>query len=247
MGKVGECGTIGKKRGAESTSVSGNEAVELRQFDNVENMTRATVGLLAEAFRREGHAPYGVMLSGGRTPLNAYGTLTRNPVVPSTSLHILFSDERVAPPDSPQSNYGNARAMIRALGVPEDRVLRVRGEIPVDEAAERYDRDLAGFIDKGGSLPLGLLGLGADGHTASLFSLDDVERARRRFAVPVSREPKPDRVSVTPDLLARFERIVFLVSGPEKAGVIETLLREPAALPAGRAVARASRVEIWAS
>jgi 6-phosphogluconolactonase len=221
--------------------------MELRRFDNANEMNGATVGLLAQAFRREGRSPYGVMLSGGRTPLKAYHALARNPVVPSTSLHILFSDERVAPPDSPQSNYGNARAMIRALGIPEDRVLRVRGEMPMEEAAERYDRDLAEFVEKGGSLPLGLLGLGADGHTASLFSIEDVDRATGRFAIPVPRAPKPDRVSVTPDFLARFEQIVFLVAGPEKADAVETLLREPAALPAGRAVAGASQVEIWVS
>ena len=187
------------------------------------------------------------MLSGGNTPLEAYRTLARSPVPASDSLLFLFSDERMVPSDSPDSNYHNAAPMIAALGIPGNHVIRVHTELGLSEAAQRYHDDLGKFLQKGGRITLGLLGLGADGHTASIFSKDDIDRCRARWATEVPRDDGPDRVTVTPELLKRIESVIFLVAGPEKADVAETLAREPETLPAGRAVAGVKDVQLWAS
>ncbi|TLY93999.1 MAG: hypothetical protein E6K44_03645, partial [Gammaproteobacteria bacterium] len=117
-----------------------------------------------------------IMLSGGTTPLPAYRELARGPL-PHDRLHVLFSDERYVPSDADASNYHQARALLEALALPASAVARVRTELPIEEAASDYERQLAALLNAGVPLGLGLLGLGADGHTASLFGTADLERA----------------------------------------------------------------------
>ena len=153
----------------------------------------------------------------------------------------------MVPVISPENNYGNARPMIGALGVSEQRVLRVRTELALADAAARYEQDIAGFLKKGGKISLGLLGLGADGHTASIFSREDVEAGRGHYAVAVPKQGGPSRVTVTADLLAMVDCIIFLASGPDKAAIVKTFMANPESLPAGLAVAKARDVHLWVS
>jgi 6-phosphogluconolactonase/glucosamine-6-phosphate isomerase/deaminase len=95
------------------------------------------------------------------------------------------------------------------------------------------------------SVPLGLLGLGADGHTASLFNLQDAGRRDGRLAVPVVKTEKPDRISVTPTFLRKIDKIIILATGAEKKKRIQTLLAKPGTIPAGVALADHPDVEIW--
>lgn len=216
-----------------------------RRFKHAEEMTAEAARVLGAELAVADARPRAVMLSGGKTPLPVYDILTRNPVRTGPAVHVLFSDERMVRFDSLESNYAAATPMITALGLPRERVLYVHTGLPLQEAADRYDRDLAAFFEGGGTIPLGLLGLGADGHTASLFSAQDAERGRGRLAVAVDREKGADRVSVTPDLLARVERCVFLVAGPDKTEAVEALLNAPGSTVAGVAVTRARSVEVW--
>lgn len=229
--------------------------MQLRKFESPQAMHQATENLLRRAMGARTHAealpglqpgrPYGIMLSGGSTPMPAYRALADSAVWPADDLHVLFSDERVVRPDDERSNYGNTLPMLRAMNLPDERVLRVRGELGLEEAAARFENDLAAFFRRGGSVPLGLLGLGADGHTASLFSPEDVARGKGMLAQAVSRDEGPDRVSVSAEFLSRIGRIVFLVRGADKAAVVDRLLREPESIAAGRAIASARHVEIW--
>lgn len=186
------------------------------------------------------------MLSGGQTPLPAYRLLlAAPPPIVAETVNLFLSDERLVPPDSPESNQGRLADFFRALRVPEDRILRVPSTLAPAEAAQRYHRDLAALLGRGTRITLGLLGLGADGHTASLFTPDDLRRGAGRYAVVVPRPSGPARVSVTPELLARIEQIVFLVSGRDKDAAVEKLLRNPESLSAGLAVAGCRQVELW--
>ena len=185
-----------------------------------------------------------IMLSGGTTPLPAYRALARGPL-PHDRLHILFSDERYVPSDSDASNYHQSRPLLDALALPATAVARVHTELPLDEAARDYERQLAALLDSGVRVGLGLLGLGADGHTASLFGAADLERARGRLAIAVHRPDGMSAVSVTPDLLARVEEPVFVVAGSGKHDALQALTAQDRNLTAWRAVQGCPRVQLW--
>lgn len=221
--------------------------MEERRFADMTALSGAAAELLMEAFRGGGvGAPTGVMLSGGRTPLEAYARVAASGLRAGPRVWSLFSDERMAPLNSRESNAGAARGMLDAVGVWPDRVLRVRGELAVSDAASRYDEALRSFLDGGGRIVLGFLGLGVDGHTASLFAPDDLARGAGGLAVAVSRARGPARVSVTPGLLSHVERIVFLVDGAAgKADVTSRMVRDPLSVVAGRAVQGCERVDVW--
>jgi 6-phosphogluconolactonase len=174
----------------------------------------------------------GVMLAGGRTPLEIYRRAAAESL--STGGILFLSDERYVPATDPQSNYGTIFPLFGNL-------LRVRTELPIESAAQTFNNDLSRLKN----IPLGLLGLGTDGHTASLFNLKDAALRDERLAIPVLKKEKPDRISVTPVLLNRIEKIIILATGAEKKEMIQTLLEKPETIPAGVALAGHSNVEIW--
>jgi 6-phosphogluconolactonase/glucosamine-6-phosphate isomerase/deaminase len=186
-----------------------------------------------------------VMLSGGTTPMAAYRTLARQPPVHDDRLHVLFSDERYVPADSSASNYYQSRPLLDALALPPESLLRVRTELPLDEAAAAYDAALTTLLSSGIHIGLGLLGLGANGHTASLFTPDDIERARGRYAIAVQRPDGMSAVSVTPELLATVREPVFVVAGSGKQDALRALLAQDTSLVAWRAVQGCADVELW--
>ncbi|MCX5758365.1 MAG: 6-phosphogluconolactonase, partial [Candidatus Hydrogenedentes bacterium] len=160
-------------------------AVTVRPFPDERSFTEAIIGILVEELTRDCETPHAVMLSGGNTPLAAYNALAGSGVVASATARVLFSDERMVPADSLESNFGNAAPMLSALEIRNERLLCVHTELPLEAAADRYDADVAAFFGRGGRIGLGLLGIGVDGHTASLVTLADVERGADRWAIPV--------------------------------------------------------------
>lgn len=209
---------------------------------------RALESALEERLARAIAAPpaTAVMLSGGSTPLPAYRALGARPgLAAAAGLRVLFSDDRYVPADSPASNYHQAQPLLAALALPSGAVLRVRTELPLEEAARDYEGQLAALLQSGVHIGLGLLGLGADGHTASLFGAGDLERAHGRLALAVHRPDGMSAVSVTPELLARLAEPVFVVAGADKQEAVRRLLAQDPALTAWRAVAGCGRVEVW--
>lgn len=215
----------------------------LRSFESAQALTQEMADLLEEHLR--GTGPVAVMLAGGKTPLPIYAELIRRGVKASDAVRILYSDERYVPVDSPDSNYGTTCPLLASLAIPDSRVFRVHPELPWSASAVRYHGDLRRFMNGTGRITLGLLGLGADGHTASLFTPEDVARGGNLYAVAVPRESKPDRISATPELLRRVERLVILATGPEKRGIVTRLVQEPDQVVAGLALREAPQVEIW--
>ncbi|TAN38029.1 MAG: hypothetical protein EPN23_03510 [Verrucomicrobia bacterium] len=215
------------------------------RFQTLEKLNTALVDLLAAEFTRVTPTPRLVMLSGGKTPLAAYAQLAARGVTAEAHLHLCVSDERAVPPASPEHNAGQLAPLLRALRLPQERTLFPNTALPLAEAAQAWHTQLSNFIARGGRPSLGLLGLGADGHTASLFTLDDVARGHGALAQPVTRPAPPNRISVTVDLLEKFERLIFVVAGAEKQAMRDRLLHAPLTIPAGAATARAPRVECW--
>lgn len=219
----------------------------VKHFDHSSMLEEKAAAMLEDHFGIASTQPHAVMLTGGKTPLGLYGRLEDSPPRIDDRLHLLLSDERHVPPDSLDSNFGKMRPMIDATGIDDSRVMRVNTRLPLEAAARRYHEELAAYFDGGGRITLGILGLGADGHLASLFTADDVQMGRDRFAVAVRRKNGPDRISVTPDLLLKAERLVFLVCGTEKAQVVERMASDPTSVMAGRVVQDAPNVQLWFS
>jgi 6-phosphogluconolactonase len=186
-----------------------------------------------------------IMLSGGTTPLPAYRALASRPLPHDERLHVLFSDERYVPTDSEASNYHQARPLLDALALGPQRLLRVRTELPLEQAAAEYERALDSLLRSGTRITLGLLGLGSDGHTASLFSAGDLARAGGHLAIPVQRPDGMSAVSVTPSLLAQVETLLFVVAGPAKEQALRALAAQDGRLTAWRAVDSSAAVALW--
>jgi len=160
-------------------------------------------------------------------------------------LRVLFCDERYVPATSPASNYHQSEPLLQALALPPERVLRVRTELPLAAAAADYAAQLAALLNAAQGVRLGLLGLGPDGHTASLFSAADLERARGRLAIPVQRPDGMSAVSVTPQFLATVRELVFVVAGSGKDEAIHRLIAQDLKLTAWAAVQGCAAVELW--
>lgn len=200
--------------------------------------------LLAEP-EEDACRPRALMLAGGKTPLAAYAALGQSLPATIPPWTFLYSDDRVVPPDDPRSNFGNTRPLLEALGATPTCVLRVDGEATVDAAAAAYDTALGRWLEGGGHIGFGLLGLGADGHTAGLFTPAHLDEARGRWAIGVRRPDGLSGVTVTPDLLRRVERLAFVITGADKREIARTFLSATRTTIAGRAVAGHPAVEVW--
>jgi 6-phosphogluconolactonase len=214
------------------------------QYPTATALANALADALVEAVTRPMNGPRAIMLAGGSTPLAAYRLLAeRKPAWPADA-RVFFSDERHVPPDDPRSNYGNIAPLLCESGLPDDRIERVRGEWPLEHATADYAIRLDRLLD-GVALPLGLLGLGADGHTASLFSEDDVRRGQERAAVAVRRHDGLAGISATPRVFCKIVRIIIAVVGSEKRAVAEQFVKNPNSIAAGIALRGHRGVELW--
>ncbi|MGH7655390.1 MAG: 6-phosphogluconolactonase [Gemmatimonadaceae bacterium] len=202
-----------------------------------------------------------VALSGGSTP-HALFALLASPAysrrVEWPRVHLFWGDERCVPPDDESSNYRMAReTLIDHVPLPPENVHRMRGEDPPAAAAERYEQELrAAFATPTGApraeprsrFDLVLLGLGTNGHTASLFPHLRAVHEHKRWVVAEDVEMlQMWRVTLTPDVINAAAEILFLVSGHEKAPVLRRVLRGPRMvddLPA-QAIAPADGRLLW--
>jgi 6-phosphogluconolactonase len=179
-----------------------------------------------------------IALSGGSTPRAAYQHLAAR-CPPWARADFFFGDERIVPPDADGSNYKMANdALLDRLPLKEDQVHRIAGELPPDEAADRAEADLRACVpgDPVPQLDLILLGMGPDGHTASLFPGAPELEETGRLMVPVHRPemPQPWRVSMTMPVLNAGKRVLVLVGGAEKAPMVKRALAHDPSIPAGR-------------
>ena len=178
-----------------------------------------------------------VALSGGSTPKSLYTLLARESdassraQVPWDKMHVFWGDERHVPPDHPESNYRMAyEAMLAKLPLPAANVHRIKTENPdAGEAADEYEQELRTFFRLAPTqLPrfdLVLLGMGPDGHTASLFpGTGAVHEQTRLVAAPWVEPFQTYRVTLTPPVLNNAACVIFLVSGEDKAETLRTVL-----------------------
>ena len=175
----------------------------------------ATAELAAERLAAAARAGGHVVLTGGSTPRRAYELAAE--LQPDWSrVEVWWSDERCVPPDDDRSNYGMAKAaLLDRLTVGPAAVHRMRGELGRDEGAAQYERELGGLA----RFDLLLLGLGPDGHVASLYpgrpTLDETER--RAIGAEAHLQPFVDRITLTLPVLRAARAVLFLVAGADKA------------------------------
>lgn len=174
-----------------------------------------------------------IALSGGSTPLPVYQYLADSPEYDRLEwdkIHFFWGDERTVPPDHPDSNFGQARqALLDPRQIPPLNIHRIQGELQPEDAAQDYDQELLSFFKEDPPrLDLVLLGMGGDGHTASLFPGTDILSASQdteRLVLPVF-VPKLDtwRISFTPRTIKAARKILFLVAGEGKAATLAQVL-----------------------
>lgn len=219
--------------------------ISMRRFTSIAEFDAALVERLERAVSAPSAAGTALMLSGGRTPLPTYREVAVRKPTPAPGLHVLFSDDRYVPATSESSNFFQTRLLVDALALPESAVLRVHTELPLEQAAADYDRKLSAMLSSGVRITLGLLGLGADGHTASLFNAAQLEQARGKLAIAVQRPDGLQGISVTPELLSKVAEPLFLVTGADKHAIVEEFLKSDSSLTARLAVAGCPKAEIW--
>jgi 6-phosphogluconolactonase len=233
---------------------------EIRIAENGQAWATAAAELVhavgQEAVRMNGR--FLIALSGGATPETLYRTLTAPNFADRfdwSSTTFFFSDERAVPPDDTRSNYALAnRTLFNPLNIMSSQVYRMAGEShDLQAAAHQYEQQLRRVtntpISSRPTLDLILLGVGEDGHTASLFPGSSALHDRRNLIV-VTQSPKdpPTRLSMTLPVINRANVILFLVSGAGKAGVVRAILdpktEAERQLPASLVAAESGRL-IW--
>jgi len=214
-----------------------------REVVRTANLTADAAAFILEQARAAlaERGEFRIALAGGNTPRPIYtefGRIARD--LPWERVRFTFGDERCVPPDDPESNYRMARETLFApFGIPEKSILRMRGEIEPALAAQEYEDALALFATQHGETiyrhDLLLLGMGDDGHTASLFPGTAAlgEQVRR---VAANYVPKLDawRLTMTLPLLNQSRQVLFLVGGQKNPELLERVLAGASEYPASQ-------------
>lgn len=206
----------------------------LRVHEDVRDLAEAAARLFVEEAKGTigESGRFSVALAGGSTPKATYETLASRYASPSdldwNKVHVFFGDERTVGPDHEDSNYRMAQETLLSR-VPAGSVHRMRGELPPREAAALYEEELTAFFvpQPGGAprLDLLMLGMGDDGHTASLFPRTPALDVRDRWVVenPVEKLGTT-RLTLTVPAINAARNVVFLVAGEGKAGALKEIL-----------------------
>lgn len=200
------------------------------------------------------HGSFTVALAGGNTPRLTYESLATNEFsrrIAWPRVQIFFGDERAVPPQNPDSNYRMVHeALISRVAIPPANVHRVQGELDANESASAYETELRTVFGavEWPRFDLVLLGMGADGHTASLFPDSPALTESTKWVIATLQpQTRQQRITLTLPVLNHSVRVLFLVTGKEKAAAVARVLNEQTAraeLPAQK-VRPANAVVEW--
>lgn len=200
----------------------------IKKFNNIEELSqfaaRAFIERANQAIDKRGR--FLVSLSGGSTPMKLYERLA-DEKLDWSRVHFFWGDERCVPADDPGNTYGQTKKILfDKIGATN--IHRVESELEPASAAERYAHTLSGFADAPFDFPrfdLVLLGMGDDGHTASLFPRSPVDIDASTIAVTAHYQDRPaNRVSLTPKVFNEAREIWFLVTGTSKAETLRNVI-----------------------
>jgi 6-phosphogluconolactonase len=210
---------------------------DVQVFPDPDHLARAAAGLFTDRAQTAvaARGRFVVALSGGSTPTALYKLLATNEFSSQTDwkrIHVFWGDERCVPPDHPDSNYRLARqTLLDHVPIPAQNVHRVRGELEPAAAADEYAQEVRRFF---GDAPAGprfdliFLGMGDNGHTASLFPGSPIVRETSRWVMACYVGIlQAWRVTLTPVVINAAAEVVFLVSGEGKARTLRQVLAKP--------------------
>jgi 6-phosphogluconolactonase len=208
-----------------------------RVFPDLEALSRAALDellrIMQDAVKQRGR--FSIALSGGHTPAKLYAlwaaTSPAEANTPWDRVHLFWGDERYVPHDDPLSNYGMTReALIEHVPIPAENVHPMPTDSPDPaKAAAAYESELRTFFGSTApAIDLQLLGLGPEGHTASLFPGSPALEEKHRWvsAVEVPAKP-PRRLTLTPVVLNQGRNTFFLVAGADKRAILDAIRKEP--------------------
>ena len=220
------------------------QRLQVRVFQDLEELSRVAAELITVLSKKSivSRGRFVVALSGGSTPHRLYsllGSPLYRDVIDWSRVYIFWTDERCVSKDHAESNYRLAHdAFLSRVPLPAQNIHRIRGEDEPGKAAEAYEDELRNFFSGPEAIVFDLiiLGVGEDGHTASLFPGSSALDERMRPVVPVYfQEPKINRVTLTLPVLNHAAQILFLASGRPKAAVVHEIVEDgnPKQYPAG--------------
>jgi 6-phosphogluconolactonase len=220
---------------------------ELLSFPGDKDLARSAAARWLETLTaaQSQKAPFVVALSGGRIArvfFSAVADAAKGKAQLFRPVHFFWADERCVPPDHPESNYRVAQELLfGALGIPQSQIHRIRGEDSPETAARMAEQELLGVAPNIGGVPvfdLIFLGMGEDGHVASLFPGERTSSAEKE---PVYRsvrasKPPPERVTLSYSVIAAAREVWILASGAGKEDALRRSLEPDASTPLGRVI-----------
>jgi 6-phosphogluconolactonase len=216
---------------------------------------RAAADLIGLLLRRADLSRnFGIALSGGRIAKTFYDALVRlsKGRQPFDSVHFFWADERCVPPSDPENNYVTAREhLFQPLAIPEENIHRIRGEIDLAFAVREAEAELCRLMPLSAAgqpvLDLVILGMGEDGHVASLFPAEDARLVEddRVYRHVMAAKPPPSRITLGYQPILAAREVWALISGSGKAAAFARLQQGDQALPISRVAARRAAMTVY--
>jgi 6-phosphogluconolactonase len=202
-------------------------------YELAEKFAEELVRMITESAKKK--KPFSVALSGGSTPELLFSVLSDHfsNSAPWEYVHFFWGDERCVLPDNPESNYGmTRRKLLEKIDIPFSNIHRIKGEEDSEMEALRYSGEISDYIGKRDGLPLFdliILGLGEDGHTASIFpGHKELFNSDKICEVAVHPVTQQKRITITGRVINNAESVTFLVTGKKKADIVEKIIKKSA-------------------
>lgn len=200
-------------------------------FENSEEFLEESSNFIYRVYKKsiDENNLFSLMLSGGNTPKPLFKKLALDykDKILWSKVHVFWADERYVEPTSDESNYKWAYELfLSKIDMPENNIHRIKTELPIEKATKDYEREIRGFFQgKEPTFDLILLGIGSDGHTASLFPNNSLlDEEKYVVSIPPSGSPKLPRITVTYKVLNNAKNILFLSSYNDKKNVIDEII-----------------------
>ncbi|MGI6477157.1 MAG: 6-phosphogluconolactonase [Defluviitoga tunisiensis] len=201
-------------------------------FESLEEFLDESANLIFKIYKESitKYNQFSLMLSGGNTPKPLFEKIAKdyNDKINWERVFVFWADERYVDKESDDSNYKWAyKLLLSRVNIPQNNIYRIKTELPLEKAAEEYEKEIINFFQtKEPAFDLILLGVGKDGHTASLFPNSDLLTENKRLVAPVSPsgEPYVPRITVTYKVLNNAKNILFLSSYNDKKNVIDEII-----------------------
>jgi 6-phosphogluconolactonase len=208
-------------------------STEVKIFQKPKKVAKSVAKEIIKLTRQSAQSRFNIVLSGGKTPQKLFDVLGEkyNDSVSWERIHFWWGDERCVSPGSDKSNFKLANDLLLSkISIPEENIHRIRGENDPEEEAPRYEREIKENLNYRGETPvfdLILLGLGEDGHTASIFpdqlELFEEERICVATSHPLTGQP---RITLSGRVLNNANRVFFMVTGEEKSMRISEIMND---------------------